>query len=306
MKMKKTFTLFLIGMAMIAVLSGCKEEPVEPSLPDQLGTISFDHERFGAGQPITVTCMLPGVSMNEIASVAYRFYINDQGPFSLEEKEGTLTYTFSLDTTKVGKNRIKFEVEYYFKKTEGNARSSKAIAGEKEFTLEKCDVRSSFWKDNVAITLINCPGLQQNPDYPEMYNGIFKDELSISTAQITVGYIFKNDELNQVTELDYERSYSETHIEGYFAHYAELKRKLARLYGESITSNEIKRGDAEEPLKDYTDPETTMEYKKQIGEELLSGEIELYCEFKTEKTTVALKAFLHNGSVNYTRTYISL
>lgn len=298
--MKQNFSSFflLFSMLLFLGLTGCSNDEPASWGPSELNELTVNRERVGVGQPVTISCTIPAQGSG-IKSVKYSWVY----PSGLSEEAVVENGKSSVTVfpNGEGKYTITFSASYTFTSADKDGNLFKKLESKKIIDVVKCDVRTSFWGDNVAETLLNCPNLQKYTGDDVSYFGLFRDDLSaVSDATISVLYSFQDDKLSKITEAS-EKEYSETYIGGYYRNYMILRTKLSRIYGSPL-SDEITWTSGSTENVDAGN--TSDGYINQIGEALYENEASLKMIFKNAKTEVIVEAFKNkNNKVVYIRTY---
>jgi len=290
MKLKNLYQLpVLLALATMVFFTSCEKDNNIP-IPE-LGEITLNRTPIGLDQTVIASCFMPlGSGVTEEGCF---FMLNGSEMQQAQIAAGRITATFR--TTVLGSNVITFYV---------TTNSKHVIETTKTFNVISCDVRNSFWGEEIFWSLVNMPELTKSTN--SLFIAVFaQDDLSSFRAPLTVSYRFTNNKLSQVTELS-EILFDAGEEGNYLAKYTEIKLALSEIYGESITEFEyILNGNEEELLPYDEDREGNAEYAQQIGESIFSGQASLRCEFRSSTTSVVFEVSKNvlSGKVAFLRTY---
>ena len=315
------FGIWLFAAA--ALMTSCSEKDITPtaSAPDNIGTITLGKTRIGAGQTIGATCDIP-TGGAEIDRVTYSWVLDQGIPAEVTPKDGKSVVTFTAPTS-AGEHSVTFSAAYLFLTPDKDGQVFKTLTTTKTFTVVPCDVRTSFWGDDVAETLVQVPTLTKVQD-DDGYNGeIYETELpdqlslnQINPDKIPVRYIFSSGKLVQVIErtgktFDTPRAY--------FSNYEIIRSCIVKSvykYGDPVSENMTRIPEGSAPVTEPLNYSAlTTEDKVQLGTDLAAGTVRFYnvlfrnASAGNGKTEISLNVYrlADDGTgvstVNYLRTY---
>ncbi len=297
--MKSLLRFVLLGSSALLMLTSCdKEQTSYGKAPDQLGSITLNRSRIGAGQRVTATCPLPTGGEN-IRSVEYHWKSTQTGLSQDGQQDETQSsFTFTAPDTP-GQYEVTFSALYIFTVTDPDGNAYKELTSTKTYTVEACDALTSFWGDNLEVTQIDRPGLQQVSD--NTYGGQFPDSFSLNTLNpplIPTLYTFTNGALSQIMEME---TYTSTN---YINKYLLLRQKISTLLGVAPTRETVtwKNTSSTEAF----DPAGNDEYKSRLDAAIGNHEVEIVSIFHGTKTDMRLEVFTsssNGSSIEYMRTY---
>lgn len=300
--MKNRLRFTLLGVSALLMLTSCeKEETNYGKAPDSIGSITLNRTRIGAGQVVTATCPLP-TGGNNIRSVEYHWKSTQTGLSQDGQQDETQSsFSFTAPTTP-GQYELTFSALYVFSATDKDGNAYKELTSTKTYTVEACDAVTSFWGDNLEVTLLDRPSLQQMD--ANTYYGQFPDQFSLSTLNpplIPTMYTFTNGALSQIMEME---TFSTTQNANYVKKYLLLRQTISNLLGvnpsrETVTWNNGQSAEAFNPDGDET-------YQNSMGQAISNHEVSIVSIFHGTKTDMRLEVFTSSTdgtSIEYMRTY---
>ena len=274
-----TFSGLLLCMA--ALLAGCSEKNITPiaSAPDNMGSITLGKTRIGAGQTIGATCDIP-TGGAEIDRVTYSWVLDQGIPAEVTPKDGKSAVTFTAPTS-AGEHSVTFSAAYLFLTPDKDGQISKTLTTTKTFTVVPCDVRTSFWGDDVAETLVQVPALQKVQDDDgyngEIYEAELPDQLSlnhINPDNIPVRYIFSSGKLVKVIERN-DKTFDTPRA--YFSNYEIIRSCIVKSvykYGDPVSENVTRIPEGSTPVTEPLNYSAlTTEDKVLLGSGLAAGTV---------------------------------
>ena len=191
--MKTNLLLFSIFLCGIISFTGCSEEPTPASTPPINSKIILDRTVFGVGQPIAVSIKVPTPS-KDVESVEYSFYIEGVGLSNIVTPEDETCSTIWTPTNE-GSATIVFNARYTFVRSDKNGEIFRSEDIKKTITAIPCDVRNSFWGDNLEETRRNCKNELIQTSTPDQWYTISDNPFSSNidgTPYANVIYTFGN------------------------------------------------------------------------------------------------------------------
>ncbi len=300
--MKNILRFTLLGVSALLMLTSCeKEETNHGKAPDSIGSISLNRTRIGTGQQVTATCPLP-TGGNNISSVEYRWKSTQNGLTQEgQQSETQSSFSFTAPSTP-GQYELTFSALYIFNAPDKDGNAYKELTSTKTYTVEACDAVTSFWGDNLEVTLLDRPSLQQMD--ANTYGGQFPDQFSLNTLNpplIPTMYTFTDGALSQIMEME---TFSTTQDVYYIKKYLSLRQMISRLLGvapsrETVTWENEQSSEAFNPEGDET-------YQNTIGAAISNHEVSIVSIFHGTKTDMRLEVFTSSTdgtSIEYMRTY---
>ena len=235
MKMKRFLGLSLCLIAMFLVSACSSDDAPVANVPQLSGSISFDRTRVGVRQPVTISFTLPAALSPDVLSAEYYFNLGGIIDIPVEAENGVCSYTHAF--REAGTYPVSFKARYIFNYPDATGEIYRDDVIKKDLQVVECDVRNSFWGDDLAETQRNCGGvLEKQDDRPGCYAAVLSSEFGDS--ETVAGYFFEKDKLNKVQEvnlLDTEKPFTFV-----FQYYRDIKK----VYGETLEVNWSKDNDA--------------------------------------------------------------
>lgn len=230
MKMKKVLEVSLCLFAMF-VLGACSSDDAPVAkVPQLTGTLSFDRTRVGVGQPVKMSFSLPESFNSAVSKTEYSFNLGGAANLPVQAENNVCTFSYAFG--EAGVYEISFIVRYTFSypDEEGNIYRNDVIT--KELQVVACDVRNSFWGDNLEETQRNCGEvLEKLEGHENLYAAVLKSGFGASLTggkETTVGYTFKNDKLSKVEEVNlFDTEVPFTVLRQYY-------KDIKNVYGETV------------------------------------------------------------------------
>lgn len=155
--------LIIAGCAVLAFLAvqSCEKGNPGPSAP-QLSTIHVNQERIGLGQQIVLTVedTIPMHGslylIQPIWTVNGNQVLQDFTHYDFENGRGS--YMCYYTPSAVGNMDVRLEVYMIFNDAPAG-KAEQTVSAERRLEVVKCDARTSFWGDSVAVTMHREPGL---------------------------------------------------------------------------------------------------------------------------------------------------
>lgn len=291
-------TALLFASALLA-LAACSDidKTQHGKAPENIGPITFDRTRIGAGQPVVATCPLPTGGEN-ISTTEYLW----QGVLgSSQEADGKSTYAFTAPTTP-GEHSVTFAAKYSFLGPDLDGNIYKQIEATQSYTVVACDVNNSFWGDDLNETLRNCPSLQKLAD-DDHYGAMLPDRFStnnINPPKISTIYTFINNALEQVGEEEELQAESATTYCNYF--FSIRKNILSKLSGMTPVKEIVKWEDGTTEEFDPTKIKDDA-YKARIGQGIMDHQAQIISGFRNSTTDLMLHVYTSEGKIRYARSY---
>ena len=188
--------------------------------------------------------------------------------------------TFTAPTS-AGEHSVTFSAAYLFLTPDKDGQISKTLTTTKTFTVVPCDVRTSFWGDDVAETLVQVPALQKVQDDDgyngEIYEAELPDQLSlnhINPDNIPVRYIFSSGKLVKVIERN-DKTFDTPRA--YFSNYEIIRSCIVKSvykYGDPVSENVTRIPEGSTPVTEPLNYSAlTTEDKVQLGSGLAAGTV---------------------------------
>ena len=155
--------LIIAGCAVLAFLAvqSCEKGDPGPSAP-QLSTIHVNQEKIGLGQQIVLTVEDTIPMRGNLYLIQPRWTVN--GNQVLEDfthydfVNGRGSYMCYYTPSAVGSMDVRLEVYMIFNDAPAGE-AEQTVSAERRLEVVKCDARTSFWGDSVAVTMHREPGL---------------------------------------------------------------------------------------------------------------------------------------------------
>lgn len=298
--MKQVMRFALLLSSALLMLTACeKEDTPQGKAPANIGPITLNRTRIGAGQPVVATSPLPTGGEN-IASVEYQWQSTSDG-LAMDGQQDDSQSTFSFTAPKTpGDYTVVFTARYVFTYTDQDGNAGKVVTATKNYTVEACDALTSFWDDDLETTLLNRPSLTKYTD--DIYVGQFPDQFSQSQLNpplISTLYTFTSNKLTRIAE---NETYSTTTATGYVNKYMYIRAQIIRLLGVQPSVEAVQWTDGQ-PAEAFN-PDGDSEYMTRIGEGIMNHTASITSVFSGEKSDMRLEVYTgESGNINYMRTY---
>ena len=186
--------LIIAGCAVLAFLAvqSCEKGNPGPSAP-QLSTIHVNQEKIGLGQQIVLT-VEDTVAMRgnlyliqPIWTVNGNQVLQDFTHYDFENGRGS--YMCYYTPSAVGNMDVRLEVYMIFNDAPAG-KAEQTVSAERRLEVVKCDARTSFWGDSVAVTMHREPGLVASGN-EGMYIGTgYSSILGVSSIMPSVNLVY--------------------------------------------------------------------------------------------------------------------
>ena len=151
------------GCAVLAFLAvqSCEKGDPGPSAP-QLSTIHVNQDKIGLGQQVVFTVEDTVAMHGSLYLIQPRWTVN--GNQVLEDfthydfVNGRGSYMCYYTPSAVGSMDVRLEVYMIFNDAPAGE-AEQTVSAERRLEVVKCDARTSFWGDSVAVTMHREPGL---------------------------------------------------------------------------------------------------------------------------------------------------
>ena len=186
--------LIIAGCAVLAFLAvqSCEKGNPGPSAP-QLSTIHVNQERIGLGQQIVLTVedTIPMHGslylIQPIWTVNGNQVLQDFTHYDFENGRGS--YMCYYTPSAVGNMDVRLEVYMIFNDAPAG-KAEQTVSAERRLEVVKCDARTSFWGDSVAVTMHREPGLVASGN-EGMYIGTgYSSILGVSSIMPSVNLVY--------------------------------------------------------------------------------------------------------------------
>ena len=155
--------MIVAGCAVLAFLAvqSCEKGDPGPSAP-QLSTIHVNHDKIGLGQQVVFTVEDTVAMHGSLYLIQPRWTVN--GNQVLEDfthydfVNGRGSYMCYYTPSAVGSMDVRLEVYMIFNDAPAGE-AEQTVSAERRLEVVKCDARTSFWGDSVAVTMHREPGL---------------------------------------------------------------------------------------------------------------------------------------------------
>lgn len=231
--MKRIFGLSLCLLTVFLLGACSSDDTPVANVPQLSGNITFDRTRVGVGQPVKMSFALPASVSSDVSETEYSFNLGGIADLPVEAENNVCSYTYAF--SEAGTYTVSFKVRYQFNYPDAEGETRRDDVIKKELQVVACDVRNSFWGDNLEETQRNCGGvLEKQKGDAELYAAVLKSEFGSSLTggkETTVGYTFKSDKLYKVQEVNlFEIQVPFTIMRQYY-------KDIKKVYGETLAIN---------------------------------------------------------------------
>lgn len=186
--------LIIAGCAVLAFLAvqSCKKGNPGPSAP-QLSTIHVNQEKIGLGQQIVLTVedTIPMHGslylIQPIWTVNGNQVLQDFTHYDFENGRGS--YMCYYTPSAVGNMDVRLEVYMIFNDAPAG-KAEQTVSAERRLEVVKCDARTSFWGDSVAVTMHREPGLVASGNEGVYIGTGYSSILGVSSIMPSVNLVY--------------------------------------------------------------------------------------------------------------------
>lgn len=186
--------LIIAGCAVLAFLAvqSCEKGDPGPSAP-QLSTIHVNQERIGLGQQIVLTVedTIPMHGslylIQPIWTVNGNQVLQDFTHYDFENGRGS--YMCYYTPSAVGNMDVRLEVYMIFNDAPAG-KAEQTVSAERRLEVVKCDARTSFWGDSVAVTMHREPGLVASGNEGVYIGTGYSSILGVSSIMPSVNLVY--------------------------------------------------------------------------------------------------------------------
>ncbi len=186
--------LIIAGCAVLAFLAvqSCEKGNPGPSAP-QLSTIHVNQEKIGLGQQIVLTVedTIPMHGslylIQPIWTVNGNQVLQDFTHYDFENGRGS--YMCYYTPSAVGNMDIRLEVYMIFNDAPAG-KAEQTVSAERRLEVVKCDARTSFWGDSVAVTMHREPGLVASGNEGVYIGTGYSSILGVSSIMPSVNLVY--------------------------------------------------------------------------------------------------------------------
>ena len=186
--------LIIAGCAVLAFLAvqSCEKGNPGPSAP-QLSTIHVNQERIGLGQQIVLTVedTIPMHGslylIQPIWTVNGNQVLQDFTHYDFENGRGS--YMCYYTPSAVGNMDVRLEVYMIFNDAPAG-KAEQTVSAERRLEVVKCDARTSFWGDSVAVTMHREPGLVASGNEGLYIGTGYSSILGVSSIMPSVNLVY--------------------------------------------------------------------------------------------------------------------
>lgn len=186
--------LIIAGCAVLAFLAvqSCEKGNPGPSAP-QLSTIHVNQERIGLGQQIVLTVedTIPMHGslylIQPIWTVNGNQVLQDFTHYDFENGRGS--YMCYYTPSAVGSMDVRLEVYMIFNDAPAG-KAEQTVSAERRLEVVKCDARTSFWGDSVAVTMHREPGLVASGNEGVYIGTGYSSILGVSSIMPSVNLVY--------------------------------------------------------------------------------------------------------------------
>ena len=186
--------LIIAGCAVLAFLAvqSCEKGDPGPSAP-QLSTIHVNQEKIGLGQQIVLTVedTIPMHGslylIQPIWTVNGNQVLQDFTHYDFENGRGS--YMCYYTPSAVGNMDVRLEVYMIFNDAPAG-KAEQTVSAERRLEVVKCDARTSFWGDSVAVTMHREPGLVASGNEGEYIGTGYSSILGVSSIMPSVNLVY--------------------------------------------------------------------------------------------------------------------
>ena len=186
--------LIIAGCAVLAFLAvqSCEKGDPGPSAP-QLSTIHVNQEKIGLGQQIVLTVedTIPMHGslylIQPIWTVNGNQVLQDFTHYDFENGRGS--YMCYYTPSAVGNMDVRLEVYMIFNDAPAG-KAEQTVSAERRLEVVKCDARTSFWGDAVAVTMHREPGLVASGNEGVYIGTGYSSILGVSSIMPSVNLVY--------------------------------------------------------------------------------------------------------------------
>lgn len=186
--------LIIAGCAVLAFLAvqSCEKGNPGPSAP-QLSTIHVNQERIGLGQQIVLTVedTIPMHGslylIQPVWTVNGNQVLQDFTHYDFENGRGS--YMCYYTPSAVGNMDVRLEVYMIFNDAPAG-KAEQTVSAERRLEVVKCDARTSFWGDSVAVTMHREPGLVASGNEGVYIGTGYSSILGVSSIMPSVNLVY--------------------------------------------------------------------------------------------------------------------
>ena len=186
--------LIIAGCAVLAFLAvqSCEKGNPGPSAP-QLSTIHVNQERIGLGQQIVLTVedTIPMHGslylIQPIWTVNGNQVLQDFTHYDFENGRGS--YMCYYTPSAVGNMDVRLEVYMIFNDAPAG-KAEQTVSADRRLEVVKCDARTSFWGDSVAVTMHREPGLVASGNEGVYIGTGYSSILGVSSIMPSVNLVY--------------------------------------------------------------------------------------------------------------------
>lgn len=186
--------LIIAGCAVLAFLAvqSCEKGDPGPSAP-QLSTILVNQEKIGLGQQIVLTVedTIPMHGslylIQPIWTVNGNQVLQDFTHYDFENGRGS--YMCYYTPSAVGNMDVRLEVYMIFNDAPAG-KAEQTVSAERRLEVVKCDARTSFWGDSVAVTMHREPGLVASGNEGVYIGTGYSSILGVSSIMPSVNLVY--------------------------------------------------------------------------------------------------------------------
>lgn len=186
--------LIIAGCAVLAFLAvqSCEKGNPGPSAP-QLSTIHVNQEKIGLGQQIVLTVedTIPMHGslylIQPIWTVNGNQVLQDFTHYDFENGRGS--YMCYYTPSAVGNMDVRLEVYMIFNDAPAG-KAEQTVSADRRLEVVKCDARTSFWGDSVAVTMHREPGLVASGNEGVYIGTGYSSILGVSSIMPSVNLVY--------------------------------------------------------------------------------------------------------------------
>ena len=186
--------LIIAGCAVLAFLAvqSCEKGNPGPSAP-QLSTIHVNQEKIGLGQQIVLTVEDTIPMHGSLYLIQPRWTVNgnqvlqDFTHYDFENGRGS--YMCYYTPSAVGNMDVRLEVYMIFNDAPAG-KAEQTVSAERRLEVVKCDARTSFWGDSVAVTMHREPGLVASGNEGVYIGTGYSSILGVSSIMPSVNLVY--------------------------------------------------------------------------------------------------------------------
>lgn len=186
--------LIIAGCAVLAFLAvqSCEKGNPGPSAP-QLSTIHVNQEKIGLGQQIVLTVedTIPMHGslylIQPVWTVNGNQVLQDFTHYDFENGRGS--YMCYYTPSAVGNMDVRLEVYMIFNDAPAG-KAEQTVSAERRLEVVKCDARTSFWGDSVAVTMHREPGLVASGNEGVYIGTGYSSILGVSSIMPSVNLVY--------------------------------------------------------------------------------------------------------------------